>query len=48
MKDDKNYIKRIIGFIVFSLIGVLILNAHVMPALSKAQTRAQTSKTPLL
>ena len=45
MKDDKNYIKRIIGFLVFSMIGLLVLNAIIMPALSKAQTRAQTKET---
>ena len=45
MKDDKSNTRRIIGFILFSIIGILILNAIIMPALNKAQTKAQTKET---
>ncbi|MBR5165048.1 MAG: ATP-dependent zinc metalloprotease FtsH [Ruminococcus sp.] len=39
MKDDKGYIKRIIGFIAFSVIGLLVINALLKPALTKAQAK---------
>ncbi len=32
MNDDKNYVKRIIACIALSVIGLLILNALIMPA----------------
>ncbi|MBO6116898.1 MAG: ATP-dependent zinc metalloprotease FtsH [Ruminococcus sp.] len=39
MKDDKNYIKQILGFIIISMIGLLLLNAFVMPKLTSARVK---------
>lgn len=39
MKDDKNYIKQILGFIIISMIGLLLLNAFVMPKLTNARVK---------
>ena len=39
MKDDKSNVKRIISFLVVSMIGLLILNAIIMPSLTKAQIK---------
>ncbi|SEK25533.1 cell division protease FtsH [Ruminococcus sp. YRD2003] len=39
MNDDKNYVKRIIACIALSVIGLLILNALIMPALTKAPAK---------
>ena len=37
MKDDKNYLKHIVGFIIISMIGLLLLNAFIMPKLTAAE-----------
>ena len=39
MNDDKNYLKRIITFIALSVVGLLILNALIMPALTQAPAK---------
>ena len=40
MKDDnKNYVKHIISFVIVSIVGLLILNAFIMQALSKTQIK---------
>jgi len=39
MKDDKNYIKQILGFIIISMIGLLLLNAFIMPKLTSARVK---------
>ena len=39
MKDDKNYLKHIVGFIIISMIGLLLLNAFIMPKLTAASVK---------
>ncbi len=39
MKDEKNYIKQIIGFIIICIVGLLLLNAFIMPKLSGARIK---------
>ena len=39
MKDNKGNIRRIIAFLAFSVIGLFIINALIMPALTKAQIK---------
>ena len=39
MKDDKNYLKQIVGFIIISMIGLLLLNAFIMPKLTAASVK---------
>lgn len=39
MKNDKNYVKHIIGFICISLILTLVLNALVMPRINKPKVK---------
>ena len=39
MKDEKNFTKQIIGFIIICIVGLLLLNAFIMPKLSGARIK---------
>ena len=39
MKDEKNYIKQIIGFIIICIVGLLLLNAFIMPKISGSRIK---------
>ncbi|MCR4887775.1 MAG: ATP-dependent zinc metalloprotease FtsH [Ruminococcus sp.] len=39
MKDEKNYIKQIIGFIIICIVGLLLLNAFIMPKISSSRIK---------